>query len=175
MTKNRGERRSQSELALLREWTEWGARARRRYLHALLRLSPVEREKDRGASFGSMHAIFVHVLDDFLWWFEYVPQDRQSEYVALDARTIDVAGLQRTSRRIDRVTSRLLTALTAGGLGRRCVINGVGGDGRPYHAELRLADILWHMHEEELQHLGELNALFWQMDIDPPSIAWWPG
>jgi uncharacterized damage-inducible protein DinB len=35
-----------------------------------------------------------------------------------------------------------------------------------------LADIMWHMLEEELQHRGEPNALFWQMDIDPPADAW---
>ena len=32
----------------------------------------------------------------------------------------------------------------------------------------RLGDICWHMVEEEFQHRGELNALLWQMDIDPP-------
>ncbi len=174
MTK-RGARRSNSELELLREWTAWGARARRKYLRALLDLPTADREKDRGASFGSMHAIFVHILDDFLWWFEFVPQDRQTEYRALDPRVLRASELQRTSLRVDRITSRLLRSLTPGTLGRRCVIDGVGGDGQPYHAELSLADILWHMHEEQLQHLGELNALFWQMDVDPPPIAWWPG
>jgi uncharacterized damage-inducible protein DinB len=34
------------------------------------------------------------------------------------------------------------------------------------------ADIVWHMVEEQLQHFGELNALFWQLDIDPPVHAW---
>jgi hypothetical protein len=31
---------------------------------------------------------------------------------------------------------------------------------------------MWHMLEEELQHRGEPNALFWQMDIGPPIDAW---
>ena len=33
-------------------------------------------------------------------------------------------------------------------------------------------DMLWHLVEEELQHRGELNALLWQEDIDPPVISW---
>jgi uncharacterized damage-inducible protein DinB len=36
----------------------------------------------------------------------------------------------------------------------------------------RLVDLLWHMVEEELQHRGEMNALLWQDDIDPPIISW---
>lgn len=31
-----------------------------------------------------------------------------------------------------------------------------------------VSDICWHMVEEELQHRGEMNALLWQMNIDPP-------
>jgi uncharacterized damage-inducible protein DinB len=35
-----------------------------------------------------------------------------------------------------------------------------------------VSQMLWHLVEEELQHRGELNALFWQMDIDPPVTDW---
>ena len=31
-----------------------------------------------------------------------------------------------------------------------------------------LRQVLWHLVEEELQHRGELNVLFWQLDLDPP-------
>jgi len=33
---------------------------------------------------------------------------------------------------------------------------------------LRARQLLHHMIEEQLQHIGELNALFWQLNIDPP-------
>ena len=33
---------------------------------------------------------------------------------------------------------------------------------------ITLRVLLLHMAEEELQHRGEMNALLWQMDIDPP-------
>lgn len=33
---------------------------------------------------------------------------------------------------------------------------------------LSLRDICWHMVEEELQRRREMNALLWQMDVDPP-------
>jgi uncharacterized damage-inducible protein DinB len=37
---------------------------------------------------------------------------------------------------------------------------------------LPVKQMLWHLVEEELQHRGELNALFWQMNIDPPITDW---
>jgi uncharacterized damage-inducible protein DinB len=33
-------------------------------------------------------------------------------------------------------------------------------------------EMLLHMVEEELQHRGEINALLWQMDIEPPITDW---
>jgi uncharacterized damage-inducible protein DinB len=163
-----------SELQLLREWTRWTSGARKDYLNAILQLSPAERLRDRGASFGSIQAIFVHILDNYVWWLEYVPEERQAEYATLVAAQYDGAGLRRLNRRVDRVVREFLDALSTAKLGRIFAIQGVGGDGNPYRASLSLADIVWHLHEEELQHRGELNALFWQLGIDPPTSAWWP-
>ncbi len=116
----------------------------------------------------------MHILDDYLWWLEYVPQNRQTEYTTLVGADYDATGLRRLNRRVDRVVATFLRGLTPRKLAERIEIRGVGGDGKPYRASLYLADIVWHMHEEELQHRGELNALFWQLDIDPPTDAWWP-
>ncbi len=167
-------KRPLSELRLLRAWTEWATAARKGYLDAILGLTPAERLKDRGASFGSIQEIFVHVLDDYLWWLEYVPQDRQQEYTTLVASEYDGAQLRRLNGRVDRIVAEFLQGLTPPKLSRVIEIHGVGGDGNPYEARLSLADVVWHMHEEELQHRGELNALFWQLGIDPPTTAWWP-
>jgi len=43
-------------------------------------------------------------------------------------------------------------------------------EGRKYGTvmKLDLRQMLVHMIEEELQHIGEMNALFWQMNINPP-------
>ena len=32
--------------------------------------------------------------------------------------------------------------------------------------------MLWHLVEEELQHRGEVNALLWQINVDPPVTNW---
>lgn len=36
-----------------------------------------------------------------------------------------------------------------------------------------LKGMLWHLVAEELQLRGEINALLWQDDIDPPVTSWY--
>jgi uncharacterized damage-inducible protein DinB len=38
--------------------------------------------------------------------------------------------------------------------------------------EVTAEDILIHVFEEEVHHRGELIALLWQMDVEPPLMGW---
>ena len=44
-------------------------------------------------------------------------------------------------------------------------------DGSVTH-NVTMEAILMHMIEEELQHRGEINCMFWQQNIDPPIIEY---
>jgi uncharacterized damage-inducible protein DinB len=57
-------------------------------------------------------------------------------------------------------------------LGHPFVVHGTSGNGKAYTMTTCPADIVWHVVEEQLQHFGELNALFWKLGIDPPVHAW---
>ena len=161
------------ELALLRAWMDWNSKSRRDYLEAILRLSPEDRSKDRGASWGSIQEIFLHIIEDYIWWFEYVPQGKgEDQFVALVGREFDEEELRSLSRRVDSSVRQFMDSLTSEALGRPFVVRGTSGDGKPYTMTTCPADIVWHMVEEQLQHIGELNALFWQLDINPPTHAW---
>jgi uncharacterized damage-inducible protein DinB len=160
------------EIVLLRAWCAWATRGRARYLRAILRLPKEERVKDRGASFGSIQDVYLHVIETYDWWFYDVPNDKQGEFVELVGKEWTDEDLKRLSRRVDRRVSALAGSLTPDSLSHEYLVNGRGGDGKPYTMTVSLADMMWHMLEEELQHRGELNALFWQMDIDPPTDAW---
>jgi uncharacterized damage-inducible protein DinB len=37
---------------------------------------------------------------------------------------------------------------------------------------VRVEDILTHVVIENVHHFGELIALFWQIDIEPPHLGW---
>ncbi len=128
--------------------------------------------KDRGASFGSIQNIFLHIIETYNWWFDNVPSGNQAGFEELVGREWSDTDLIRLSRRVDNIVRKLAGSLKPSELGRSYLVNGIGGDGKPYTKTVSLADIMWHMLEEECQHRGEINALFWQMDIDPPTDAW---
>jgi uncharacterized damage-inducible protein DinB len=165
-------RRQVDEIALMRAWCDWNSRSRGEYLDAILRLPLEERRKDRGASWESIEGIFLHVIEDYIWWFEKVPQGKLTEPESLVGRDLSERELRRLTRRVDRSVHAIMDQLTTSDLRRPLPVSGESGDGKPYKFTTCLADIIWHMLEEEMQHRGELNALFWQIDTDPPLRSW---
>lgn len=159
-----------TELDALRTFYRYNARVRRNYLSALLALSPEERLKDRGASYPSLQEIFVHVLDGLLWWLEYVPQDRADEATPLSARDLTPDELKQQVARAERAATEYIDSLDGPSLTKEMVCH-FSENGRISEARFTIGDVLWHVVEEELQHRGELNALFWQMDVDPPIAS----
>lgn len=171
MLENGKKRGRIDEITVLRAWMDWNVRSRKEYLEALLRLPEAERRKDRGASWGSLQDIYLHVLDDYLWWFEHVISGRPAAE-DLVGRDVGEADLRRFLRRVDRDVKSVMNQLKPSDLGRYLTVRGIAGNGKPYTMTLTLADVVWHMLEEELQHRGEMNALLWQLDVDPPVRAW---
>lgn len=156
-----------TELDALRTFYRYNARVRRSYLSALLALSPEERLKDRGASYPSLQEVFVHVLDGIFWWLKYVPQDRAHEAALLPARDLTADELKEQVARAERVATEYIDSLDEASLTRELVCH-FSEEGKTSEGRFPIGDVLWHVVEEELQHRGELNALFWQMDVDPP-------
>ena len=163
--------RTIGEADLARAWIEWLEETRRGYLEKLLELAPEERLRDRGASFPSIQDIFLHILDNNVWWFESVPKDRQETHPEVKG-ALSPAEIRRVVGRIARTNRALARSLTPSRLDQSFVIRGVQGNGKPFEMRANLRTIIWHMVEEELQHRGEMNALFWQMDTDAPTRAW---
>jgi uncharacterized damage-inducible protein DinB len=159
------------EIELARAWVDWLVNTRRDYLDSLLRLPRKERLRDRGASFPSMQDIFLHILDNNAWWFDSVPNGRQETHREIKGSLSD-AEIRRQARRVAQSSRRLARSLTPTRLNQRYVIRGTQGNGKPFEMQMNLRTIIWHVVEEELQHRGELNALFWQQDVDAPTRAW---
>jgi uncharacterized damage-inducible protein DinB len=158
------------EVALLRNWLEWLARTRRRYLAAILRLSAKERTKDRGASFGSIQDIYLHIVENNITWAEEFRRDRAGQEPGHVGTRVSERELRSLARRIERADLELARSLRAPELDRRHVCRGEA-NGRPFEFSTTLRTVLWHLLEEELQHRGELNALFWQIDVDAPTSS----
>lgn len=160
-----------SELDTIRTFYRFNAEVRHRYLEAILALPPAERLKDRGASYPSLQEIYAHVLDAHRYWFELVPHDRAGEAVSLELRARELTDeqLRQETEAVDRLVTGFLGLLRVADLAREMVCHFPNPKGGPESAQrFVLGDVLWHMVEEEFQHRGELNALLWQMDVEPP-------
>jgi uncharacterized damage-inducible protein DinB len=160
--------RKMTELETLRTFYRFNSKVRRNYLQLILKLPIEERLKDRGASYPSLQEIFVHTLDGLHAWLEFAPQDRFEEHQQLNGRELTEEQLRAETEAIDAIASRYLGGLREGDLEREMVIHYTNSEGSRVEERFPIGDALWHMVEEELQHRGELNALLWQMDIDPP-------
>lgn len=164
-------RPSVTEVDLARAWIQWLVETRKGYFEKLIGLPSEERVRDRGASFPSIQDIFLHILDNNVWWLESVPKHRQASHAEVKGN-LSPDELRRVVDRIARVSRALARSLTPARLDQRFVIRGVEGNGKPFEMRVNLRTIIWHMVEEELQHRGEMNALFWQLDVDAPTRAW---
>jgi uncharacterized damage-inducible protein DinB len=137
-------------------WYSYNSHVRKQYLRALLAIPKEEALKDRGASHPSIVDIFVHVLDGYRFFFLGVIDGKpETEYDPWLGKT-PLEQLKERERQVDSMVLNKIDSLTENDLDRITL------------EDFDLRSVLNHMVEEELQHRGETNALFWQMDIEPP-------
>lgn len=158
------------ELDTLRDWCAFNARARRGYLETFARLPRKELTRERGASYPTLLKIMEHTLDaNRIWIQKGSVGEEAAPYIDLGPDpSLDEIRLYEDQVRAEMV--RFLNGLTEEDLDRTFRIP--KGGGFPSDLVLSVRDMLWHLVEEELQHRGELNALLWQFDVDPPIFDW---
>jgi uncharacterized damage-inducible protein DinB len=136
------------------------------YLGALEQLSWEEVTKSRGASFDSMRNVFLHLTLVEDRWVNYTLAGRFAEWrdPDFDAYT-DFAKLREYATQVHEETRRFLARLKPQDY-TRAVPN-------PWlnNAPVSIETALTHMVMECMVHFGELSALFWQIDVEPPYLA----
>lgn len=150
-----------SEISVLKQFYRFNRKVRKNYLSTLMKLNTEEQTRDRGASYPSMLDIFDHVLNAYDFWFVQILGERQEDTSVNEDDTKTVGAVTKHERATGDIVLEYTESLTEKDLDREVTFS----DGS---TPARLGDICWHMVEEELQHRCELNALMWQMDIDPP-------
>ena len=150
----------------------YNSRVRKKYLDAMEKLPWEEIVKDRGASFGSIRNVFLHTLDAYRRWFQAVingiPYQRDYYLISTAQNYKSVSDLRAFENEIDSLVMGIVEALHDEDLSRVFVFEGRDKVNR----NIVMEEILMHMIEEELQHRGEINCMFWQQDIDPPITAY---
>jgi uncharacterized damage-inducible protein DinB len=159
-----------SEVEIFRNWFTYLADTRRGYIETLAQIPPAELVRDRGASFPTLLDIFAHSQGALFFWmqdcatFPFPPQVGDGDAPpSIETLRVDEAYIQTQIQRV-------MAELTEAGLSR--TVHRVKGKGSSHDCDVPVRDALWHLVEEELQHRGELNALLWQIDVNPPVVSW---
>ena len=164
-------RNTKSELQSIQEWYRYNSFVRKKYLEVIFsqKVSEKERYKNRGASYPSLVDIFVHVLDAYRWWFLYVYNDDISKSKDLrEQKKYSKKEVAREERKIDSRVMDFVYSLRPKDLDRVLTVH----KGPTQSWTIKVSVMLLHMIEEELQHRGELNALLWQLNVDPPVLEY---
>ncbi|MDQ1280107.1 MAG: hypothetical protein QG670_1369 [Thermoproteota archaeon] len=143
--------------------------ARGRYLKMLNELSWSEVVKDRGASFSSIRDILLHTID---------MEDRTiSHTIPATQSTLghgpwkefeDVKSIEKRINEVEEKTKVYLANLSQSELDREVTIP--RRVGTPFL--MRVEDILVQLAIENISHFGELIAILWQIDVQPPFLGW---
>ncbi len=148
---------------------EYNRLVRRAYVDALAKLTWEEVVKNREASFHSMRNVLLHTLDVEERLIHYLIRDRMADWVRRNFDEFDSIGaIKSRMLRTDEETARIIVSLSADDLSRAVVFP---RRERP-SVQLTVEDVLIQNLTEQLHHRGELIALLWQMDIEPPEMQW---
>jgi uncharacterized damage-inducible protein DinB len=159
-----------SEPESLQKWFAYIAAARQGYIGTFEKLPPGELSRDRGASFPSLLDILAHSQGALYFWIRncsptaFPPPEPETD------EPPTIAQLKAFETYLQAHVQRFVGALGESDLDR--VIARPKGPGSDHDCNIPVREILWHLVEEELQHLGELNALLWQIDVEAPVYNW---
>jgi len=142
---------------------------RNRYLEELAILPWEEVEKSRGASFDSMKNIFLHTLDAEDRMVNYVIPGRVKEWVSRSPDEFEsIDSIRKRVKEVESKTRTYVARMTPAELERKVEVSRAGMP----PVSVRVEDILIHVVFENVHHFGELIALLWQIDVEPPHMGW---
>jgi uncharacterized damage-inducible protein DinB len=125
--------------------------------------------RDRGATWGSMLAVYLHILDDEEAWLQYAARGR-SIRDGPDRQPVHYASFEQLAaddRSVGQGTRDFLRGVGDSDLARVVEIpHGAGSDPRT------VEKVLMHAFVDELAHVGELVCLLWQRGVEAPFIDW---
>ena len=148
---------------------EYSQLVRRRYVEQFATLQWEQISKSRGASFDSLRNIILHTVDAEDKLVNYIIAGRIKEWVPRNPEEVlSIDSIRKSVEETEAKTKDYLAKLTPAELDRKVEFS------RPNTQPMlvRVEDILIHTALENIHHFGELIALLWQMDVEPPHMGW---
>jgi uncharacterized damage-inducible protein DinB len=143
-------------------------RVLRDFSEALAKLPKSEVLKNREATHGSMKDIFHHILTVHDGWLNVTAQGASADPVMREKDYDEVQSIDALRAYMEKIIERegrLLGDLKDQDLERPVQPK---WKERPHS----LRDAMLQVTFEQAHHLGELIALFWQQDVEPPEMTW---
>jgi len=143
--------------------------ARQRYLKLFRDMPWDELIMDRGASFPSIRDIFMHALDmEDMMINKVIPGKLEQRAPYNYGMFTDLNSIEKHVKEVEEKVDAYLAGLTAKELDRKAQL--------PWRRDppviLRVEDILVQVAIEATSHMGELIAILWQVDKQPPFLNW---
>jgi uncharacterized damage-inducible protein DinB len=126
-------------------------------------------EKNREASFSSMKGILVHMIDNEDWIVNGVIHNKSKEYARRESD--EFTSMKMILDYLEEVgerSRRYFTRLNDDELARRVKL--ITSAGQTFG--LTVEECLIQSFTEQLYHMGELIALLWQDNVEPPKMQW---
>ena len=153
----------------IQELYDYSSRVRRRFVEKLTELPWEELERNREASFYSMKNILIHIINNEDWIVNWVIHGKSSEYTRRkSAEYVTVRMLLEHLDEVEKKTKSYLQQVDDSELKRRVKFTLSSGE----VFDLSVEECLFQSFTEQLYHIGELIALMWQDDIEPPRMQW---
>ena len=148
---------------------EYSQALRDRYLEELTKLPWEEVVKSRGGSFDSLRDIFLHTIDAEDRLVNYVIPGRTEDWVLQSQEEFrDTDSIRKRVKEVGSRTNAYVRKMTHAELGKKVEMPRRGMPG----VLVRVEDVLIHAALENIHHFGELIALLWQIDVEPPHMGW---
>lgn len=152
----------------IRELHQYSSTVRRAFLEKLASLPWEVVTQDRGASFGSMKDVMLHMIDNedmvvsgqILKVPGYKRERDWEEYK-------DILMIREHLDEVEKKTNAYIERADENEPGRRVNFTVHSGS-----FDLSVEECLLQSFTEQLYHMGELIALLWQEDIEPPRMQW---
>jgi len=144
-------------------------RVRTSFAQKLSELPWDEVNKNREASFYSMKNILLHMIDNEDWIVNYAIYEKSSDYKRKKSEEYtNMQSVLDHLSQVEKKTESFLAKTTDKDFQRR--VKFVLSSGASF--DLSVEECLFQSFTEQLYHLGELIALMWQDNVEPPPMQW---
>ena len=153
----------------IEELHQYSSHVRSNFANKLAELPWSEVEKNREASFYSMKNILLHMIDNEDWMVNWVIPNKSKDYVR--RKSDEYTSMKMVLDHLEEVeekSARYFGKLDATELSRKVKFTTSAGQ----TFDPTVEECLVQSFTEQIYHLGELIALLWQDNIEPPKMQW---